>query len=608
MTPTLKELLHRETAVRWVEYLVKAIVLFALFGLIAWFAPMMPPISLAIIWAVVSALSAIGVAYHYVIGKVRKRYGLRDGGASARLNSGRVFTLTLAFIVSAICVGGLILELPKWDFADWIVLALAIPLYIAIYLATRKALAKQYTLDCLWTSRTVIVSSAILCALLLLAYLLICFLGPVAHYETMTEAFLGAKQPFEGSSSVLLEDFGYATALIDGLTAFAMARVSEESLAGYVVWRVVLFFSTAAGISSLIGACSLKLSELKLVFQPLHAVDDPENDPPLMKRYVVMACVLPILLVACSAAADMKVSEMAETDGYTMIKHAVREQVGMAACVIDGKRYDYERVKELFDKAREASDNLAAERERVLIPIINEQFDKRIENVDAYLDWYYSLPADYERLVQFFTGTIEDSMREQLEAKINEGIDETELDEQLEYYLQKSEELVSLTEQELGQYELSENYGLDSMPEWLIKPVVTLSSDDVYEPLAPTQHFLDASERMGLSAGIGVISSIIAAKVAGRIAEKAFFKKIVAEVTEKLAIRGLLAEGGTVIAPGLGTALGIGVGVATDYLFLKVDEAQNRESYKEEIVSALEECRQDMLDLVSAPEPAPSTP
>ena len=606
MVSALKQLLHRESAARWVEYLVKAIVLFALFGLIAWLAPMMPPLCLAIIWAVLSAVSAIGVAYHYVITKARKRYGLREGGASARFNSGRIITLTIAFVVSAICVGGLILELPKWELADWIVLVLAIPLYIGIYLAMHKALANQYTLDCLWTSRTVMASSAILCVVLLLVYVLICFLGPVAHFETMTEAFLGAKQPFEGSSSVLLEDFGYVTALIDGLTAFAMTMVSEDSLAVYVVWRVVLFFSTAAGISSLIGACSLKLTELKLVFQPLDAVDDPENDHPIMKRYVVMACVLPIILVACSAAVDMKVSEMAKTDGYTMVKHAVREQVGMAACVIDGKRYDYERVKELFDKAREASKNLAEERERVLTPIINEQFDKRIENVDAYLDWYYSLPADYERLVQFFTGTIESSMREQLEAKINEGIDETQLDEQLEYYLQKSEELVSLTEQELGQYELTENYGLDDIPEWLIKPVVTLSTDDVYEPLAPTHHFLDASERMGLSAGIGVISGIIAAKVAGRIAEKAFFKKIVAEVTEKLAIRGLLAEGGTLIVPGLGTALGIGVGFAADYLFLKADEAQNRESYKEEIVTALEECRQDMLDLVSAPEPATS--
>ena len=51
---------------------------------------------------------------------------------------------------------------------------------------------------------------------------------------------------------------------------------------------------------------------------------------------------------------------------------------------------------------------------------------------------------------------------------------------------------------------------------------------------------------------------------------------------------------------------GVQRSLVTDYLFLKVDEAQNRESYKEGIVTALEECRQDMLDLVSAPEPATS--
>lgn len=584
---------------RWPEYLAKAAILFVAFFLIARFAAAMPPWCLAVVWVVLSIVSAVGVAYHYVINKARNRAGLEDGGMVARFNSGRIISLTIAFVVSAACVGGLMLELPKWELAEWVMLACAVPLYLVIFKLMDKALAKQYK-PLLRVSRTVVASSAILLVMLLLAYLTLCLLVPAAHYETMTEAFLGAKQPFKDSPSVLLVDLGYLTALVDGLTSFAMTRVSEESLAGYVVWRVVLSASTAAGVSSLIGACSLRLRELKLVFQPLSAADDLHASEPIMARYVVMACLLPVVLVACAAAADAKVAEAAETQGYTMVRAALREQVGMAACVIDGKRYDYEQVKELFDRAKKASESLAAERESALVPLINATCDQQVANVDAYLDWYYSLPADYERLAQFFTGTVESSMVEQLQAHINEGIDETELDEQVEYYLQKSNELVAATEQELGTYELSENYNLDDMPEWLIKPAVPLAPDAVDQSLAASRQFLDTCERMGLSAGIGVVSGVIAAKVTSRIVQKTFFKKIVSEVTEKLAVRGLLAQGGTLIAPGVGTAVGLGIGVAADYLFLKADEAMNRESYKQEIVDAIEAYRREMLSTVAA--------
>lgn len=45
---------------------------------------------------------------------------------------------------------------------------------------------------------------------------------------------------------------------------------------------------------------------------------------------------------------------------------------------------------------------------------------------------------------------------------------------------------------------------------------------------------------------------------------------------------------------------GVAVGVVTDFGVLKYDEWQNRESYKEEIIAAIEEERASMLQLVGA--------
>ena len=584
---------------RWKEYAVKVVVLLAVFALVALTAPIMPPILLSVIWALLSIAAAIGAAYHYVVKKVRNRAGLVDGGVVARLNSGRVITMLVAFLVSAACIGGLIFELPKWKVADWVMLIVAVPLYVGIFRLVDKPLAKEFK-PYLRTSRTVVASSAILGVVLLVVYLFICFLEPVHYYENMTEALVSVKQPFEHSPSVVLSDLGYFSALADALKDFAMSRLSDGVFVGYLIWRIVLCVSTVFAVSSLIGTCSLKVSELKFVFLPLSAADDPDASVTPVKRYVVWACVLPILAVACFAFADMKAAEVAKTTEYTAIRTAVSEQAGMAACVIDGKLYDYEKVKKLFDEAQSQSASLAEEREKVLTPLINEVFDKRVDNVDAYLDWYYSLPADYERLIQFFAGTIESGMKEQLQQRLEQGIDETELDEKFGDFMKRSEELAEQVKGDLGKYELKVDYDLDSIPTWLIKPVNAPDFKSLSDVIAPTQKFLDAGERMGFSAGIGVASGVIATKVAASVAEKTFFKKIVAALSEKLAVRGLLAEGGTLIAPGVGTAIGLGVGFAADYLFLKADEAMNRESYHDQIVDAINEERGKWLELVKA--------
>ena len=230
----------------------------------------------------------------------------------------------------------------------------------------------------------------------------------------------------------------------------------------------------------------------------------------------------------------------------------------------------------------------------MLVPLVNAAFDKRVENVDAYLDWYYSLPADYERLLQYFSGTVESGMQEQLLNRINEGVDESEFSEKANYYMEQAQQIMENLRQRL------EDCKVTDIPTWLLVPTETLDSDFLDGPLAPTQRFLDAGGRMGLSAGVGTIAGVISAKVAKRIMAKPVFKKIVAGLLEKLAMRGLLAAGGTAIAPGVGTAVGVGVGVAADYLLLKADEVANRASYREELVAAIEESRSKVLEVVCA--------
>ena len=584
---------NRGLARRWGEYAAKAAALFVLLLALSQFAPAMPPVGVAICWAVLGIVAAIGLTYHVVIRKVLRQYMLKSGELAAGINGGRSFCLFAAFVGAAALLAGLVFESPKWGVSEWLVAAAAIPLYLVVYEWMSRLIAKQVEQPFV-KSRAILASGAIVGVLLCGIYVALCCTAPAPSFSSVTEAYLAAPQPFADSPSVLLAEVGKLVAVVDGAVAYGQSVAGAVSFTGYLVWKIVISASAFFSIASLLGVCMLELRELKLVFLPLEAVKSPDADAQPLKRIVVLACALPVVLVLGFLHAEQQASEAVQTEEYTAIEQIVRDNVGLTAYVLEGKYYEQQEVEALEAHARELSAELAAEREATLVPLINAAYDQRVQNVDAYLDWYYSLPADYERLIQFFTGTVEDGMREQLTQRLNEGIDTSELEERFNYYLEQSAALQEDLMDELHKHEVH------AVPEWLIVETQPLEEGFLSEPLAPTQQFLDASQRMGISAGVGVITGVIAKKAAQKVLGKPFFKKIVAGLLEKLAFRGLLAEGGTAIAPGVGTVIGIAAGGAVDFLFLKADEALNRESYHDEIVAAIEESRQELLEAVRA--------
>ena len=91
--------------------------------------------------------------------------------------------------------------------------------------------------------------------------------------------------------------------------------------------------------------------------------------------------------------------------------------------------------------------------------------------------------------------------------------------------------------------------------------------------------------------------------------KKEFFSEIVGRISSALASRaiggGAGAAAGSVV-PGIGTIAGFvagtAIGVGADYGMLKLDEVQNRETYKQEIIDTIEEQRTETLALVQGRE------
>ena len=355
------------------------------------------------------------------------------------------------------------------------------------------------------------------------------------------------------------------------------------------------FFSVA----NLLGVCSLERAELRRVFAPLGTPDGPSARKHVVGKYVAAAAVLPVCLCAAFLGANFAVEQAAQTEEFTAAEGFVRDQAGMAAFVLDGKYYDYQAVEDLIAEAREKSETLYADAREKLVPLINASYDARIANVDSYLDWYYSLPADYERLATMITGTAESFVAEQFQNQIEQGIDDSQLEAEFDSLVEQASLLKAGIEQELAGYELS------GVPEWLVTTKELLADDFLSQPLEPTEKLMDAGARIGIGTATGVVGGVLAKTLVEKAMTKQFCSKVVTKISSMAASRaaggvvgGALGTIGGPLGTVAGVAAGTALGVGVDYVLLNIDEMQNRETYKQEIIATIEEERAEKLALV----------
>lgn len=616
-------------------YAIKAFVLCVIFALYGAFAPVMPPALIAVFWAATVLVSSAAAAYQAVVRKLGKRITYQEGGRLARLNEGRIVLLVIVFVCAAVCSACLLIDVPSWKSQDWAMLIIAALLAPVVFALVERFNSKEYN-ELFRMAKSIVASGIALCVLLCLVGVVCAVLIPSEQYGSALEAFQSVPKPFENSSSSLMEQAGLFASFCEGLTAFFMSRAADVSVSGYSVLWVGMHAAGFLALASMISSCLLPLSELRRIILPLGAVvtdyDDVENGAGtqdkqsvtaeegevalaaqseeqiairgkrwpfgatgVIARYAVTCAVLPIALIAGFIAVDAVVASDTASQERSWVQELVNDQIGLSVYVLDGKYYDQQAVDQALSEIRGESEQLVADAQQNLVPLINDSFDKRIANVDSYLDWYYSLPADYDRLAKVFTGTIEEGLKQQLEEKLSQNVDDSQLNERYSEYLEKASALQEELQEKLSQSEIG------NMPSWLIN-VSTLEQSAIDSVIEPSQKLMETWQRMGVSAATGVIAGVIAKKAATKV-----FKKLAQKISAALARRGIVTLAvtavGTVIEPGGGTAAGAVVGTAAsvgiDYFFLKADEVQNRETYKQELIDSLNERRDQMIAAIS---------
>lgn len=645
----------------WWHYAIKAAAVVALLFLFSRVAAWAPGWCVAVVWAVCSMLLAAGITYHAVVKKTINQAALHAGGMLGRINGGRTFRLIAAFIVSAVGVAGLLVASVGWDAWQWGLAVAAVPLFLLVNMLVDKVVGKEAAL-LFRASLDVRASACITGVLLFVASFALFSAQPTPEVTSATEAFLSAENPFASSPSTIMSEAGLAVSYADALSTYGLSRLGELNVFGRYCAQTLLLVSSIFGLAGLLGTCALDLRELKRVFLPLEKIGAGQETmagvdrstgtarPALLKAPVVAAIAAPLILVGAFVASDSALAQMKAADELTPAENLVREAFGATAYVLDGKYYDQQQVQTLMEETTVKTAALSENARNDLVPLVNAVFDARVANVDSYLDEYYTLAADYDRLGNLITGTIESFVADQLTESLEAGVDDSEFVSTLQSYVDQAAALEAEYEEGLANSELI------GIPEWLLTSTEAITADFLSGPIEPTQRLLDAGERFGISAvagGVGGIAAGVAtskavgsaaektatsagekaaaaaagdaaekaagkqaakaaekavtknigSKIVEKAAGKAFFKAIVSRIGSMLGSRGVGAAvggaAGTLVGPGVGTAVGIAagaaIGVGVDYGLLMLDEAQNRESYKAEIIEAIEEERAEAL-------------
>ena len=639
---------------RWALYLVKAAVLFGLLGLFCWKVTALPAPAVALVWAVLTAASTVGLMYHAVVRKAARQNVFEEGGTLSNLNEGRLCRLVAYFIVSAATSGAFIIEAVRWSWASWVLVAVGALVFIGVYQLVDSKVQREAK-PVVHVQATTMATCGITGILMLGGYAAMLIFLPSEHYLSLGEAVAAMVQTFDGASSTLVNQAGTLAGLYEGAVAFLLSATGDSVKGAYVAGALAMGAATFFTVSNLLGTCSLPMAELKRVILPLGAfAGDPAPKFRPIKKVVATCSVLPVLLLAGFIAADCQVAKVCEGQEVAPAQSVVQRALGIAAYALGDYYYDKGQVDALLEEAGAQSQTLSQQAQEALEPLINQLCDARVANVDSYLDWYYSLTGDYEQLASMVTGTAEEFATQQFANYIDANVDTTQLEDTLSSYCTQAEELNDSVASQL------EGCQLADVPSWMVGSVETLTTDAFSLKMESTDKLLEWGTRMGVSTASGVAAGVavkaatnaatkagetaadeagkkVAEKAAEKVAEevveetgekavkegtekaaktlvskvtgKEFFKVLVEKLGSKLGSKAVgSAVGGAVgtVAGPVGTAVGVvagaAVSVGVDTLLVKADEAMNRETYKQEIVDSIEEDRSEMLASIGVSE------
>jgi hypothetical protein len=548
-------------------------------------------------------------AYEATTSKLLQRERYQQEGLFFRLFSGRLllFLLTLLLTLLAACL--LLVRLYLLPAFQWWLLAATVPLYLGCYRWLHKHLQPQYKV---WLLTTATLNWARwLCPTLftLLSLPLLWWQPGQSLAVPLGEAIeteLLAVAPFQ--SSVLLGTLAQLLAIPEAIKQFLLGAVAAER-SGVLLTVVLLdHWLTSYLLCALLPVFLLPRSEWRRLFGPLTAEAVPAPLGRLRLAVAAAVCSFVLVFVCVPALAWLEWwarSQPALVQAPVLVRLRV-EQIG-AAYYVPGTLDALQRAQRA---ALSRLDLLAL----ALRQQSEEAFAAMENNVDLYLDWYYSLGGEYARIGSLLTGELEALLVRKLGETLQHGDPFAEVQVTLDAAVESS----AAAQVMYGR--LADSILTQGRVDPGRRPVEVVQSLDLgaLQSLRAPATSVGFDERLLLSGGgaaagllTGAIAGKMTAKILGKsslkLAAKGLGKLLASKAAGSTAGAGAGAATGAAlgsVVPGFGTALGalvggviggLALGLGVDYALLGLEEAIGREEFRSELLAAIDEAREEFL-------------
>ncbi|MGG7054510.1 hypothetical protein [Nitrosomonas sp. ANs5] len=496
----------------------------------------------------------------------------------------------------------MLLECYTYTDLEWIVFLLVIPLFWSVFQVARSIVARELR-PYLVTAQALRIARRITPLLMLLLYVtLVMLFVELPHYDSLQEA-IHARQTVAASpaGSAIVHELSQLLAYFDGAKRYAIGHFGSADA------MLAVFLFAAGGFAIFFNACAMlsclliPRAEYRRLFAPL---SDTETPPPAVPGRI--AITMGILTFA---------TLFIYLPGFASLENALRQRSSPFAetrLVLD---FMVERIDSndylpgTVAKIRAAQLNAMATMTDItsaqLLVEADNAFARMESNVDAFLDWYYQLSTEYLRVAKLLTGDVEDLLAKQLAESLTHGEPFQRFDAMVTQALaQRDAALLAYQETMAGILERNRVEVPDNVT---ISIIQTLALTDIGRlPAAP--EWIGIETRLGAGGVAGVVTTIMVKKIAG----KGVFKLAATSAGKLLAGKAVGAAGGIAsgaatgaaigsIVPGAGTAAGAAIGgvvggvlagLAVDKGLLALEEAVNRDAFRQEIITVIQETRE----------------
>ncbi|MBS0298624.1 MAG: hypothetical protein JSR32_01615 [Proteobacteria bacterium] len=447
------------------------------------------------------------------------------------------------------------------------------------------------------------------------------------QYASLTEAVVAESQKLEGmTNSILILETNRVLGFIEGMKRYALGGLHSFDdvlyLAVIFLGSILFFYNVALGISSFM----VPLAEYRRVFAPIQDSDEPPAVSPW--AWAITSAFATFFVFFIYVPSTVYVDAWLRSNPETVAEIRAARQTAVQTVEMIGDEYykpgTAAQIEQAYlDSLSKMEASLGKLRETT-----GTGFQQMTDNVDAYLDWYYSLPGEYERIVALATGALETWMAEKLQNYLMQGNVFGPVQQSIEDVLHNNQQLRTEHMQKVERI-LADNR-VERADDSQLEIVRHASLNALKEPPAHSV-IVNLENRVLISGGIGTAGAItgaIAGKITAKVAGKGIIKLGAQALIKVTAGKAVSALGGAAAGaatgaalgsfiPGIGTAIGaaiggiiggITIGLTVEKLLLMLEEAFSREEFKLQILDAIEEERIEFEKFLNTPALSDKTP